>query len=88
MHRVPWKQATRPSANSEFPGAQKRSKTSSDREEGPQVLADKDDWQKAFWFGSVNTYLSNKMPKELLKSKPQEVLRAAEIEAKPERQRY
>jgi len=46
-----------------------------------QVLADKDDWQKAFWFGSVNTYLRNKMPKELLKSKPQEVLRAAEIEA-------
>jgi hypothetical protein len=46
-----------------------------------QVLADKDDWQKAFWFGSVNTYLKNKMPKDLLKSKPQEVLRAAEIEA-------
>jgi hypothetical protein len=46
-----------------------------------QVLAEKDDWQKAFWFGSVNTYLRNKMPKELLKSKPQEVLRAAEIEA-------
>ena len=46
-----------------------------------EVLADKDNWQKAFWFGSVNTYLKNKMPKELLKSKPQEVLRAAEIEA-------
>ena len=46
-----------------------------------QVLADKDDWRNAFWFGSVNTYLRNKMPKELLKSKPQEVLRAAEIEA-------
>jgi hypothetical protein len=45
------------------------------------VLADKDDWQKAFWFGSVNSYLQNKMPKDLLKSKPQEVLRAAEIEA-------
>jgi hypothetical protein len=45
------------------------------------VLADKDDWQKAFWFGSVNSYLHNKMPKDLLKSKPQEVLRAAEIEA-------
>lgn len=45
------------------------------------VLTDKDDWQKAFWFGSVNTYLKNKMPKELLKSKPHEVLRAAEIEA-------
>jgi hypothetical protein len=46
-----------------------------------QVLADKDDWQMAFWFGSVNTYLRNKMPKELLKSEPQKVLRAAEIEA-------
>jgi hypothetical protein len=46
-----------------------------------EVLADKDNWQKAFWFGSVNTYLKNKMPKELLKSKPQEVLRAAEVEA-------
>ena len=46
-----------------------------------QVLADKDDWQKALWFGSVNTYLRNKMPKELLKSEPQEVLRSAVIEA-------
>jgi hypothetical protein len=46
-----------------------------------RVLADKNDWQKAFWFGSVNTYLRNKMPKELLKSKPQDVLKAAEIEA-------
>jgi hypothetical protein len=45
------------------------------------ILREKDDWQKAFWFSSVNTYLKNKMPKELLKSKPQEVLRAAEIEA-------
>jgi hypothetical protein len=46
-----------------------------------QVLAEKDDWQKAFWFGSVNTFLGNKIPKDLLKSKPQQVLRAAEIEA-------
>jgi hypothetical protein len=45
------------------------------------VFADKDDWQKAFWFGSVNSYLHNKMPKDLLRSKPQEVLHAAEIEA-------
>ena len=45
------------------------------------VFADKDDWQKAFWFGSVNSYLKNKVPKDLLKSKPEEVLRAAEIEA-------
>ncbi len=47
-----------------------------------KVLNQKDDWQKAFWFGSVNSYLKNKMPKDLLKSKPEEVLRAAEIEAK------
>jgi hypothetical protein len=46
-----------------------------------KVLTKKDDWQKAFWFGSINSYLKNKMPKDLLKSKPQEVLRAAEIEA-------
>lgn len=45
------------------------------------IFADKDDWQKAFWFGSVNSYLHNKVPKDLLRSKPQEVLRAAEIEA-------
>ena len=45
------------------------------------VFADKDDWQKAFWFGSVNSFLHNKMPKDLLRSKPHEVLRAAEIEA-------
>ena len=45
------------------------------------TLANKDDWQKAFWFGSMNSYLHNKMPKELLQSKPQEVLHAAEIEA-------
>ena len=37
--------------------------------------------KKAFWFSNVNTYLKNETPKELLKSKPQEVLRAAEIEA-------
>ncbi len=47
-----------------------------------KILAEKDAWQKAFWFGSMNSYLKNKMPKELLKSKPEEVLRAAEIEAR------
>jgi hypothetical protein len=46
-----------------------------------KALSDKDDWQKAFWFGSINSYLHNKMPKDLLKSKPEEVLRAAEAEA-------
>jgi hypothetical protein len=45
------------------------------------TLQDKDDWQKAFWFASPNTYLRNKMPKDLLKSKPEAVLRAATIEA-------
>lgn len=45
------------------------------------VLANKDAWQTAFWFGSVNTYLGNKMPKELLKLNPEKVLQAAEIEA-------
>jgi hypothetical protein len=46
-----------------------------------RVFVDKGDWEKAFWFGSSNTYLGNKMPKELLTSRPQEVLWAAEIEA-------
>jgi hypothetical protein len=45
------------------------------------TLAEKDDWRKALWFGSVNSYLNNKMPKNLLKSRPQEILRVAEIEA-------
>lgn len=46
-----------------------------------RVLSNKDDWQKAFWFGSVNSYLRNKMPKDLLNSNPEKVLQAAEIEA-------
>lgn len=46
-----------------------------------EMFRDKDDWQKAFWFGSVNSYLKNKMPKELLQSHPEEVLKAAEFEA-------
>lgn len=46
-----------------------------------KLFADKDDWQKAFWFGSVNSYLRNKMPKDLLKSHPEDVLKAAELEA-------
>lgn len=43
-------------------------------------LADKDDWQKAFWFESPNSYLKDRRPKALLKSSPQDVLRAAKIE--------
>ena len=44
-------------------------------------LGDKDDWQKAFWFESPNSYLKNRRPKELLKSRPDDVLCAARIEA-------
>lgn len=46
-----------------------------------KLFSDKDDWQKAFWFGSLNSYLKDKMPKEVLQSHPDDVLRAAEIEA-------
>jgi hypothetical protein len=46
-----------------------------------RIFAGKDAWQKAFWFASVNSYLGNKTPKELLRSRPEEVLRAAQIEA-------
>jgi hypothetical protein len=46
-----------------------------------KLFSDKDDWQKAFWFGSVNSYLGNKMPKDLLQSHPVDVLKAAELEA-------
>lgn len=46
-----------------------------------EILRDKSDWQKAFWFSSVNSYLSDKAPKELLRSKPDAVLNAARIEA-------
>ena len=44
-------------------------------------LADKDDWQKAFWFESPNSYLKNRKPKSLLRSESKDVLRAAEIES-------
>ena len=44
-------------------------------------LADKDDWQKAFWFESPNSYLKSRRPKSLLKSHPEDVLGAAKLEA-------
>lgn len=44
-------------------------------------LADKDDWQKAFWFEGLNSYLKNGKPKQLLRTQSAEVLRAAELEA-------
>lgn len=46
-----------------------------------KLFPDKDGWQVAFWFGSLNSYLDDKMPKDLLLSDPQSVLRAAEDEA-------
>jgi hypothetical protein len=44
-------------------------------------LADKDDWQKAFWFEGLNSYLKNRKPKQLLRTQPAKVLQAAELEA-------
>jgi hypothetical protein len=46
-----------------------------------KLFTSKDSWQIAFWFGSLNSYLKDKMPKDLLLSEPQEVLKAAEFEA-------
>jgi len=40
----------------------------------------KDGWGMAFWFGSSNSYLAGKLPKDLLKTDPQRVLDAAEQE--------
>lgn len=41
----------------------------------------KDAWETAFWFASLNSHLKNRTPKELLSSDPENVLRAAMIEA-------
>jgi hypothetical protein len=47
-----------------------------------EVFADKKDgWATAFWFESVNSYLKNRKPKDLLVTDPERVLRAAEVEA-------
>lgn len=46
-----------------------------------QVFHDKEGWKIAFWFGSLNSYLNDKKPKDLLLSDPQRVLKAAELEA-------
>ena len=46
-----------------------------------KLFPDKDGWQVAFWFGSVNSYLGDAMPKDLLKSHPNDVLKAAKFEA-------
>jgi len=41
----------------------------------------KDGWGDAFWFGSLNSYLKNRKPKDLFLSDPKGVLKAAELEA-------
>ena len=41
----------------------------------------KDGWQTAFWFGSANSYLRNRMPKDLLQSDANRVIEAAKIES-------
>lgn len=47
-----------------------------------EILREKSDWQKAFWFSSLNSYLKDRTPKDLLRSKPKAVLNAARIEAR------
>ena len=44
-------------------------------------LRDKDDWQKAFWFESPNSYLSGRPPKALLEDQIADVEREAQIES-------
>jgi hypothetical protein len=40
----------------------------------------KSGWETAFWFASVNSYLKNKKPKDMLRSNPEGVLKAAQAE--------
>ncbi len=44
-------------------------------------LGKKTGWETAFWFESVNSYLNNKRPKDLLETRPEAVLSAAQAEA-------
>jgi hypothetical protein len=41
---------------------------------------EKSGWETAFWFASVNSYLKNKKPKDVLRSNPEGVLKAARAE--------
>jgi len=41
----------------------------------------KDEWEMAFWFESLNSHLSGKKPKDLIATKPEAVLKAAQVEA-------
>lgn len=46
-----------------------------------QVLkSQKDDWGLAFWFGSSNSYLGGRLPKDVLQADPTSVLEAARNE--------
>jgi len=44
------------------------------------LAAKKDGWGMAFWFGSSNSILGGRMPKDVLKDEPELVLDAAEYE--------
>ncbi|NEV00324.1 hypothetical protein FNJ47_32065 [Bradyrhizobium sp. UFLA 03-164] len=40
----------------------------------------KDDWNLAYWFASVNSFLGGKRPQDVLATQPERVLKAAEDE--------
>lgn len=46
-----------------------------------RVLKDRNDWEVAFWFAAVNSYLGGHTPKDLVSSQPEAVLKAALTEA-------
>lgn len=46
-----------------------------------RVLNDKNDWEVAFWFAGLNSYLGGRAPKDLVASHPESVLKAALAEA-------
>jgi len=47
-----------------------------------RLFADsKDSWGTAFWFGSINSYLQEQRPQDVLNSDPEPLLRAARAEA-------
>lgn len=47
-----------------------------------RILGDrKDGWGLAYWFASINSYLSGKRPQDVLAQAPQKVIAAARVEA-------
>jgi hypothetical protein len=46
-----------------------------------RLFENKNGWETAFWFASLNSYLKNRTPKDLLRTDPTGVLRAAQAEA-------